>query len=136
MSAGEAHADIDLGNGCILHSVGKLSLDEYSQILLDSYAGISLMVSPHPSYPPLEMSTFGVNTITNCYGQKDLATFNDNIFSLKSCSPHQLAEALVQICSKYNGQGVIVRNTAYTEDTSPFTHIAFEIKNSISEILN
>ena len=30
------------------------------------------MLSPHPSYPPLEMAEAGVTTITNCYGGKDL----------------------------------------------------------------
>ena len=32
--------------------------------------GISLMESPHPSYPPIEMALFGVNVITNIYESK------------------------------------------------------------------
>ena len=127
LSAGEQHADIELGNGCFLHSVGKLSLDAYSQMLLDSYAGISLMVSPHPSYPPLEMSTFGVQTITNCYGEKDLGSFNENIRSVRACSPHAIAEELMKICLAYTGQGTIRANEHYVKAQSPLKEIAGEI---------
>lgn len=42
--------------------------------MLDTYAGISLMSSPHPSYPPLEMSVFGIKVITNNYSNKDLSS--------------------------------------------------------------
>ena len=127
LSAGEAHHDIELGHGCILHSVGKLSLDVYAQILLDSYAGISLMVSPHPSYPPLEMSTFGVQTITNCYGEKDLSFFNENIRSVQACSPQKIAEELTQICLDYTGQGIVRYNESYVSAKSSLSRISSEI---------
>ena len=127
LSAGEQHADIELGNGCSLHSVGKLSLDAYSQMLLDSYVGISLMVSPHPSYPPLEMSTFGVQTITNRYEEKDLGSFNENIRSVRVCSPHAIAEELMKICLGYTGQGTIRANEHYAKAQSPLKEIVGEI---------
>ena len=34
-----------------LISVGKLSIENYASLLKETYAGVSLMVSPHPSYP-------------------------------------------------------------------------------------
>ena len=37
-----------------------------------SAIGISLMVSPHPSYPPLEMAHLGMLVLTNGFGAKDL----------------------------------------------------------------
>ena len=115
LSAGEQHDDVDLGNGLILHSVGKLSLEEYSKMLLETYAGISLMVSPHPSYPPLEMATFGIKTITNCYGNKDLSQFSENIISLQSCSPLDIANSLVKICEEYQGEVILNYDEKYVD---------------------
>ena len=41
-----------------------------------SAIGISLMVSPHPSYPPLEMAHLGMLVLTNGFGAKDLSTWH------------------------------------------------------------
>ena len=51
---------------------GKMSLDDYADILNRSAIGVSLMISPHPSYPPLEMANAGCLTITNGYEGKDM----------------------------------------------------------------
>lgn len=102
-SAGEQHSDIMLDNGNIIHSVGKLTIEEYANILTKSYAGISLMVSPHPSYPPLEMATFGVKVITNTFCNKDLADFNSNIVSINKTNPTTIATELIKICDGYSG---------------------------------
>lgn len=101
LSAGELHAPIEIVNGMTLESVGKLSIDGYADVLQESYAGISLMASPHPSYPPLEMSVFGVKVITNTFANKDLKSFNDNIISLNAISPANIARHLEAICSAY-----------------------------------
>ena len=100
ISLGEDFGDIKLKNNTI-HSKGKVSLDEYARIMGETYAGISLMISPHPSYPPLEMSTFGVRTITNCYENKDLGSFNDNIVSIQTCSPEIIVDTLTGLCNEY-----------------------------------
>ena len=104
LSAGELHDAVDLGNGLLLKSVGKLTIDEYANVLKDSYAGISLMVSPHPSYPPLEMAVYGMKVITNSYQNKDISKFNNNIVSLKNCSPVSIAEELQKICNSYESR--------------------------------
>lgn len=101
ISLGESFTDIKLDNNTIV-SKGKVSLDEYADYMLSSYAAISLMISPHPSYPPLEMSTFGVRTITNMFREKDLGNFNDNIISLDKCSPQLLVSELTRICEEYD----------------------------------
>lgn len=130
-SAGEQHDDVELGKGVFLKSVGKLSIEEYANVMLETYAGISLMVSPHPSYPPLEMSTFGIKTITNCYGNKDLSSFNDNIISLKSAAPVNIAKHLCEICDAYDGKGKVVKNGAYVEKRSVFGDVIDAIANSL-----
>jgi len=78
----------ELENALVL---GKLPLSEYADLLSRAAIGVSLMVSPHPSYPPLEMSFAGCITITNCYENKNLSLNNDNILSIEELSPERLA---------------------------------------------
>ena len=101
-SAGESHSDIALGNGVVLQSMGKLSLDDYARILKESAIGISLMISPHPSYPPLEMAYFGVLTITNNFANKDLSKWHQNIISIDILTPQNLYNTLIRVIEKYN----------------------------------
>jgi hypothetical protein len=73
---------------------GKASLEEYADHLNRAAVGISLMVSPHPSYPPLEMAEAGVLAITNKYGAKDLSRRFPEIISIDRVDPKLLAEAI------------------------------------------
>jgi O-antigen biosynthesis protein len=100
ISAGEKHPDIDLGNDMTLKSLGKLSLDKYSEILKDSGLGISLMISPHPSYPPMEMAVFGMGVISNTYASKDLSDWHENIHSI-DLSVDSLVLELTDICGRF-----------------------------------
>lgn len=124
ISAGESYGDVYLGKNIYLRSVGKLSILEYAELLASSFAGISLMASPHPSYPPLEMSVFGVKVITNRFANKDLSSFNDFIVSLDTVSPYNIAEALKRICRNYC---MIIKNkkanTEYIENKHVFDFI-------------
>ena len=133
LSAGEHHDDVDLGGGIVLHSVGKLSLEEYAKLMLETYAGISLMVSPHPSYPPLEMAAFGIRTITNCYSNKDLASFSENIISLQSCGPLDIANKLCGICLGYTGYGVPTWSDSYVDGKEQFDQIIGEIIEKLED---
>jgi hypothetical protein len=98
VSAGESHGDIDLGHDAVLRSVGKLSFTEYADLLRSSAIGISLMISPHPSYPPLEMANLGMLVLTNRFGPKDLATWHSNIRTTDDISAEGLATALEAMC--------------------------------------
>ncbi|WOJ89505.1 rhamnan synthesis F family protein [Methylocapsa polymorpha] len=80
--------------------LGKLSLSDYADILCRSAVGISLMVSPHPSYPPLEMAEAGAITVTNKYDEKDLSLRSDNIVSTDLLTPHSLAEQIALAVSR------------------------------------
>jgi Rhamnan synthesis protein F len=80
--------------------VGKLSLDDYADVLCRAAVGISLMISPHPSYPPLEMAEAGMVTITNNYGEKDLTLRSDNILSLEMLTPQPLAVQIAQAVAR------------------------------------
>lgn len=123
VSAGEKHESIALGRGKNLVSVGKLSIDDYARLLEESYAGISLMVSPHPSYPPLEMAAFGVQVITNAYSGKDLSSFSPNIHSLRSATPQNIAKCLDAICAEYATEvevGLVPDEYINPQSTFPF----------------
>lgn len=121
ISAGVPHDPVDLGNGRKLTSVGKLSLDDYAQMLLSCSAGVSLMASPHPSYPPLEMAHFGLRTVTNSYFCKDLTAFHPNILSVRSIAATELAEAIADACRRAANPPEVHRNPAYIRaDPYPF----------------
>lgn len=121
VSAGEPHDPVALGDGRRLTSIGKLSLDDYAQMLLGSSVGVSLMASPHPSYPPLEMSHFGLQTVTNSYPCKDLSGFHPNIRSIPSIAQKPLAEAIAAACAASPGARSEDANATYMrEDTYPF----------------
>jgi hypothetical protein len=101
ISAGHHHSPINLGRGCTMTSSGKLAMEDYGQLLLRTAVGLSLMASPHPSYPPLEMAHFGIRTLTNRYANKDLSTSHENIHSLDDIAPETIAKALTQLCWEF-----------------------------------
>ncbi len=68
---------VDWGNHTIrlydrmcIQLLPKMSLEEYKELLPGFDIGISLMMSPHPSLPPLEMAAAGLVTVTNTYANK------------------------------------------------------------------
>jgi O-antigen biosynthesis protein len=95
VAAGELTADLDLGP-FTLRALGKLDLPAYAQLLATSAIGVSLMISPHPSYPPLEMAAFGMGVVTNRFANKDLAEFSPNIHSTDQFSPEVIAAAIAR----------------------------------------
>lgn len=101
VSVGEQHGDIALANGRSAASAGKLTLDEYGGLLRKASVGVSLMASPHPSYPPLEMAHFGLLTLTNGFANKDLhAQAHENITSVRDPRPETMAQVLSELCSR------------------------------------
>lgn len=121
VSAGTPHETVDIGAGRSVHSLGKLPLEDYAQTLLESSVGVSLMASPHPSYPPLEMAHFGLRVVTNSYTCKDLSGFHPNIVSLNSISASSLAKGIVQACKASDQPPSKFRNTEFMRiDKYPF----------------
>jgi O-antigen biosynthesis protein len=101
VSAGLPHKPVPIAPGRALTSLGKLPLDEYAKLLRTTSVGLSLMASPHPSYPPLEMAHFGALTITNRYANKDLGTAHDNFISLPDIDAATIAAALATACERF-----------------------------------
>jgi hypothetical protein len=97
VSAGELQEDLDLG-GVRIRALGKLDIDAYGELLSTSAVGLSLMVSPHPSYPPLEMAAFGLGVITNPFQNKNLDGAFPGMRSAAVMSPAGIAASLVAEC--------------------------------------
>ena len=132
LSAGESFEEIDLGKKMFLKSLGKLTIDQYAKLLDESYVGISLMVSPHPSYPPLEMATFGVRTLTNQFENKDLSGFSPFITSVQ-VRPQAIAKKLEEICCAYKPVvDEIPINMTYYENRDVFPFMP-ELVNLLEE---
>lgn len=131
VSMGENHPSIELGKGKILTSLGKLSLEGYAQEMLEASVGLSLMVSPHPSYPPLEMSTFGVITITNTYKNKELSNFNDNIRSIDNCNFENIANELATAMSLYTEYREPAINDSYVYDETSFSNMCKKLHKEL-----
>lgn len=73
--------------------LGKVDLEVYASLLAKSKVGLSLMVSPHPSYPPYEMLASGLKTYTNTYDNKVKICDSDLLF-MGNGSPDDIATFL------------------------------------------
>lgn len=114
LSLGEMHSNVKLPRGLTLRSEGKVSLDRYALHLLDAAVGFSLMVSPHPSYPPLEMAEFGAKVITNGFANKNLSARAENIISVDDVRPENLAKVLIDACeAHYARPEAVISHSAF-----------------------
>ncbi|QGX96796.1 glycosyl transferase family 1 (plasmid) [Roseovarius faecimaris] len=87
ISIGLIHPPVSLPNGLMLTSLGKLPWEEYPDYLREVDLGLSLMYSPHPSHPPIEMAASGVRVVTNSFGPKDLSKLSPAIASVEPTTP-------------------------------------------------
>ncbi|HEX5012663.1 MAG TPA: hypothetical protein VFV72_00795 [Candidatus Limnocylindrales bacterium] len=94
VSVGRHHPPVELGRGLRMRALGKLDIEAYASLLTESAVGLSLMVSPHPSYPPLDMAHLGMRVVTNTFGPKDLSAWHENIRSVDALTASSIAEAL------------------------------------------
>jgi SAM-dependent methyltransferase len=101
VSVGQDHANIDLGGGGVMRSIGKLDISAYGDLLKRSAVGLSLMVSPHPSYPPLEMAHLGMLVVTNRFGRKDLSTWHENLVSIPQMTADAIGGELAAQCRRF-----------------------------------
>ncbi|WP_297772744.1 glycosyltransferase [uncultured Roseovarius sp.] len=93
VSIGQQHGDVSLPGQLSLKSKGKLAWEDYPDYLGSVDLGLSLMYSPHPSHPPIEMAAAGVRVVTNNLGPKDLSRLSPAILSTPATAP-ALADAL------------------------------------------
>lgn len=116
VAPGELEADLDLGP-LRVRAVGKLPIADYGDLLASSAVGLSMMISPHPSYPPLEMAAFGMRVLTNRFANKDLEDFSPNITSVDT-TPDAIAAALTAACDEFEAREM--RPLGIMESQHPF----------------
>lgn len=76
-------------------SIEKLSEMQYQRLLLSCHIGLSLMLSPHPSYPPLEGALSGMWVVTNSFANKSQEAFKKSLI-MKSPTSVDLASGLLE----------------------------------------
>jgi glycosyltransferase involved in cell wall biosynthesis len=82
LAMGEPISPVDLGRGITLKPAPWLDFDGYAAQMRQADVLLSMMLSPHPSYPPLEMAACGGITVTTSYDCKTaerLAAISPNI---------------------------------------------------------
>jgi len=70
VAVGQDLPDLALGDGVTLRSAPWMSYEAYGELLGSADVLLSLMQSPHTSYPPLEMAAAGGQVVTTTYGPK------------------------------------------------------------------
>jgi beta-1,2-rhamnosyltransferase WsaF-like protein len=86
VAVGQEIPDLPLSDRHTLRSRPWMSYEAYGELLGSSDVLLSLMLSPHTSYPPLEMATAGGVVVTNTFGPKTAE-------ALAAISPSILAAA-------------------------------------------
>ncbi len=116
---------VRLYDGSLLATKGKMPLADYANLLKESSVGISLMCSPHPSYPPLEMAAANLITITNQFVDKDMREFSNHIISLDYVTIENLSDTIYSAIS-------VSEETDFKNNINP---AFFDNKNQFNEIL-
>lgn len=101
ISVGAKYAGFKLSGKVTMSVLGKLSIDEYIRELKRASVGLSLMSSPHPSYPPLEMANFGILTVSNSFQNKVISEWHENLRAPEFVSPDKIADILIDNCRKF-----------------------------------
>lgn len=132
---GEIESDLDLGP-FKLEALGKLDIDAYATLLSTSSIGLSLMVSPHPSYPPLEMAAFGMSVLTNRYDNKRLDETEANIHSLESMTPEAICADLSALVDACEARGMMAAPVAAADHPllgqGSFDRIAIDVVEALA----
>jgi hypothetical protein len=95
--------NISFSSGYIPKKFENLSWAEYADFIGTVDCGLSLMYTPHPSYPPLDLAASGAVVVTNRFGNKqDLTSYSKNIICA-DLDTDSLLEAIKQaICLVQN----------------------------------
>jgi hypothetical protein len=73
--------------GVLLESTPWVSIDDYAKTIRSADVLLSLMASPHPSYPPLEAAVAGARVVTNTWVAKDASQLREVIPSVFPAEP-------------------------------------------------
>lgn len=82
--AGHGAGPLTLPRGVKPHFPGPMAWSDYAAFVRRMDVGLSLMYTPHPSYPPLDLAASGAVVVTNRFpGKPDLAEYSPNILCVE-----------------------------------------------------
>ncbi len=92
----------DLGREVVIKQHPWLDYDRYAALLRSCDVGLSLMLSPHTSYPPLEMAACGASVVTNTFANKTAERLRRISQNLVPAEPtvDSIAAALLEALSR------------------------------------
>jgi O-antigen biosynthesis protein len=114
---GEAFEPVPLGSTCWLKAAPWKDLSTYAQQMRESDVLLSLMLSPHPSYPPLEMAACGRPVVTTTFGNKDkahLQAISANIYAAEA-TLEAIADGLLMAITRGGGPKPINMPASWAE---------------------
>lgn len=103
---GETLAPVALGNSVFLNPLPWMSFEQYAKRVRTADLLLSLMLSPHPSYPPLEMAASGNLVVTNSFSVKTaerMQAISPNIIVAEPTS-ESIAAALENAAGRINAR--------------------------------
>jgi len=136
---GEKFEPVPLGNGGVLVPAPWLGFEGYARQMRESDVLLSLMLSPHPSYPPLEMAACGKPVVTTCYANKTadrLVQISGNIIAVDA-TVESIANGLVQAvqrCETGSGRSTDAFGLPGTWDES-LASVMPQLRNAVLELL-
>ena len=74
---GEPVPDVQLGRGVVIRKAPWLDYDGYAALMRSADIVLSLMLSPHTSYPPIEAAASGAIAVSNEYANKTIPALAD-----------------------------------------------------------
>ncbi len=103
---GEHFDPIELTEHHRLECLPWMNFEGYARTMRQSDVLLSLMLSPHPSYPPLEMAACGGVTVTNSYGCKTaerMASISPRILAADP-DPESVAAAIAEAVERADAE--------------------------------
>jgi LmbE family N-acetylglucosaminyl deacetylase len=120
--------DMSFEGGVVPTKLENLSWSDYAELAGTIDLGLSLMYTPHPSYPPLDLAASGAVVVTNRFGGKqDLDRYSANLI----CADAE-RDALVEALR----QGVaLARNSGQREKNFQANGLCLDWNIAFSETL-
>jgi len=116
ISLGETYSH-PLVNELDIEVLGKVTLEEYANLLAKSFLGVSLMISPHPSYPPFEMIAANLYVYTSKYENKNATSLQQANLTIDATDAEKIYKFISEKIKLYN------ENNYY--DSDRINHISF-----------
>lgn len=123
---GDNLAPVDLGHGAIIRQAPWAGYADYARMLRGCDVGLSLMLSPHTSYPPLEMAACGAAVVTNTFGVKTAQRLAGMSPGLIACEPDPESIA----------RGLLTAAARSRRDSAGTVHVPATWEESFKDVLD